>query len=240
MGKRRLHLTNHNTMEIQSCSQFFPLFDRASPHTLAWLNKIATTETYQPNETILTVDNWGQAVYLIASGWVKLQQIVLDKKTVRLIMGQGDFFGASAILDPSSLKTEVIALTKVELFKISTQRFIQILFQDNQLQHRLLQLLAKRLRILDIQCQLHYQPAAVRLINILVVLAENYGQSTEKGTKIFYPAEVDLADLTHIDVDEINKIIDNLQNNGWIEIDLANRTLFLINLKQLTNLAGKF
>lgn len=227
-------------MQIESCSQFFPLFDRTSPNTLAWLNKIATTETYQSDEIILNVDSWGQAVYLIASGWVKLQQIVLEKKTVRLIMGKGDFFGETAILDSSSLKTEVIALTKVELFKISTQRFIQVLFQDNQLQHRLLQLLAKRLRILDTQCQLNYQPAAVRLINLLVVLAENYGQSAEQGTQILYPQTRDLADLTNIDVDEIDKIIDNLQNNGWIEIDANNQNLFLINLKQLTHLLGNF
>jgi CRP-like cAMP-binding protein len=226
-------------METQICNQFFPLFSTASPDTLDWLNEIVTTAEYERDEIILASDQWGQAVHIIISGWVKLQYLASDRKIVQAIIGKGDFFGATAILDTPPIKTEVVALTKVELIRISAQRFIQAIFKDHQLQHRLLQLLAKKISFLQRQSQLRYQPAAVKLVNILIGLAENYGQPAESGTKIFYLSEIDLAALSDLDVDEISKIMDNLQSNGWLEIDERDRTLSLINLKQLTHLAGK-
>jgi CRP/FNR family cyclic AMP-dependent transcriptional regulator len=226
-------------METQAFSQLFPLLHTANPETIDWLLEIATTEEYDRNEEILADDDWGRAVYLIASGWVKLQYIYPDKTVTQAILGKGDFFGEIAILDEFPEQMIVVALSSVDLFAISAQRFLQILSKDNKLQQRLLQLTLKRLRQFNIYWQLrHYSPAA-RLAKILILIAENYGESEERGTVIFKIPEADLADITDLDVDEISKIIDNLQSNGWIEIDPSNRTLCLTNLKQLIYLAGK-
>ena len=226
-------------MEIQSLSQLFPLFNTASPDTLKWVMEIATEEEYTQNEVILTAENWGKAAYFIVSGWVKLQYLSTERKITQAIVGKGDFFGEGAILEESPEKMEVVALTEVNLLTISAQRFIQALFKDSKLQHRLLQLMVRRLRILGSYWQLHQQPPAVMLVKMLVFWAENYGQLQEKGTSIMQIPATDLADITNIDVEEIEKIIDNLQNNGWIEIDNSNQTLCLVNIKQLINLSGK-
>lgn len=223
-------------METQALSQFFPLFNTASPDTLNWIIAIATEEEYSQGEVILTVDNWGKAVYFILSGWVKLQYSSPERKITQTIIGRGDFFGESAILEEYRENMEIVALTEVNLFVISAQRFIQALFKDSQLQHRLLQLMVKRLRILGGYWQLRQQPPAVKLIKMLVFLAENYGQLQEKGTVIVQIPSIDLADVTDIDVEETEKIIDKLQNNGWIEIDKKNKTLCLMNIKHLINL----
>lgn len=226
-------------METQAFSQLFPLLHTANPETIEWLLEIATTEEYDKNEKILADDDWGRAVYLIASGWVKLQYVYPDKTVTQAILGKGDFFGEIAILDESPQQIAVVALSRVALFIISAQRFLQILSKDNKLQQRLLQLTLRRLRQSNIYWQLrHYSPAA-RLAKILVLLAENYGESEDRGTIILKIPETDLADITDLDIDEISKIIDNLQSNGWIEIDPSNQTLCLTNLKQLIYLAGK-
>ena len=226
-------------MEIKALSQLFPLFNNASSDTLDWVVEIATEEEYTQDEVILTADNWGKAVYFIISGWVKLQYSSTTRQITQTIVGKGDFFGEGAILAESPENMEVIALTKVQLFTISAQRFIQVLFQDNKLQHRLLQLMVKRLGILGSYWQLHQQPPAVRLVKMLVFWAENYGDFQEKGTTIAQIPASDLADIIDIEIQEIEKIIDNLQNNGWIEIDESNQTLCLVNIKQLINLSGK-
>lgn len=226
-------------METQAFSQLFPLFHTANPETIDWLLSIATTEEYDKDEEILAADDWGRAVYLIISGWIKLQYVYPDKTVTQAILGKGDFFGEMAILDEFPEQMVVVALSPVELFSISAQRFLQALSKDNKLQQRLLQLTLRRLRQFNIYWQLrHYSPAA-RLAKILVSLAESYGKPEDKGTAILKIPEADLADLTALDVDEISKIIDNLQSNGWIEIDPSNQTLCLTNLKQLIYLAGK-
>ena len=226
-------------METQALSQIFPLFNTASPDTLNWIVQIATEETYNRDEIILTADNWGKAAYFIVSGWVKLEYSSTERKITQTIVGRGDFFGESAILEEYSENIEVVALSEVHLLIISAQRFIQALFKDSKLQHRLLQLMVKKLRIFCSYGQLRHQPPAVRLVKILVFLAENYGESQERGISIVQIPAIDLADITNIDVEETEKIIDNLQNNGWIEIDRDNDYLCLTNIKQLINLSGK-
>ncbi len=226
-------------METQAFSQLFPLLHTANPETIEWLLSIATTEEYDKDEEILAADDWGRAVYLIISGWIKLQYVYPDKTVTQAILGKGDFFGEMAILDEFPEQIAVVALSPVDLFCISAQRFLQALSKDNKLQQRLLQLTLRKLRQLSIYCQLrHYSPAA-RLAKILVSLAESYGESEDRGTVILKIPEADLADLTNLDIDEISKIMDNLQSNGWIEIDPSSQTLCLTNLKQLIYLAGK-
>ena len=42
-----------------------------------------------------------------------------------------------------------------------------------------------------------------------------------------------------MEIEEIAKIITNLQKNNWIDIDNDNRTLYLKNIKQLINFSEK-
>lgn len=226
-------------MEIQALSRLFPLFSTVSPDTLDWIIAIATEQEYRQDEIILSTEDWGKATYFIISGWVKLQYSSTERKITQTIIGKGDFFGESAILEEYPENTEVVALTKVNLFTISAQRFIQALLKDSKLQHRLLQLTIKKLKILSSHCQLRQQPPAVRLVKILVSLAENYGEFQEKGTVIVPVPITNLAELTDLEVEETEKIIYKLKNNGWIEIDKDYQSLSLMNIKQLINLSGK-
>jgi hypothetical protein len=91
------------------------------------------------------------------------------------------------------------------------------------------------------QCPLSttHQPPAVKLVCTLVSLAESYGQPTEKGTEIFNIPYKDLADITDISVEDTAKIMEKLDSKGWIKIDQASQTLYLINIKQLTHLAQR-
>ncbi|AHJ31321.1 cyclic nucleotide-binding protein [Nodularia spumigena CENA596] len=45
--------------------------------------------------------------------------------------------------------------------------------------------------------------------------------------------------MTEIGVEETTKIMQKLDEKGWIMIDSANNIINLINWKQLINLAGK-
>jgi CRP-like cAMP-binding protein len=154
-------------------------------------------------------------------------------------LGKGDFFGEMAILDESPRSTDVIALSEVKLLSVSAQRFIQTLFKDPQLHHRMLQLMVRRLRQTNIRLQQRHQPPAVKLANTLIGLAENYGQPTAQGTEILNLSHKDLADITDISVEDTAKIMEKLDSKAWIKIDPAHQILCLSNLKQLTHLASK-
>ncbi|HEY9743578.1 MAG TPA: Crp/Fnr family transcriptional regulator [Coleofasciculaceae cyanobacterium] len=226
-------------MQTKAFSELFPLFNTANPETLEWLLSVVVEHEYPADRAVLMEDAWGNAVYFVVSGWVKVRRLYGENVFTLAILGRGDFFGEMAILDESPRSTDVIALCDVQLLSVSAQRFIQTLFKDPQLHHRMLQLMVRRLRLANVRIQRRHQPPAVKLVSTLVTLAENYGQPTEKGTEILHIPYKDLADITDINVEDTTKIMEKLESKGWIKIDQANHTLCLINIKQLTHLAGR-
>lgn len=225
-------------MQTEAFSELFPLFNAANPETLDWLLSIATEHEYPANRAVLMEDAWGNAVYFIESGWVKVRRHSGDEVLTLAILGRGDFFGEMAILDESPRSTDVIALSAVRLLSVSAQRFIQTLFKDSQLHHRMLQLMVRRLRQTNIRFQLRHQPPAVKLANTLVALGESFGQSTGSGIDIFNIPSEDLADISDIKPEEATKIIEKLDSKGWISVQEETQTLSLLHMKQLTHLAG--
>ena len=132
-------------MQTAAFSELFPLFKGANPETLEWLLSVAVKHEYPSDRLVLMEDAWGNAVYFVVSGWVKVRRRLSPDNSVTLaILGRGDFFGEMAILDESPRSNDVVALSPVRLISISAQRFIQTLFKDPQLHHRMLQLMVKR------------------------------------------------------------------------------------------------
>ncbi|PSP02392.1 MAG: transcriptional regulator [Cyanobacteria bacterium SW_7_48_12] len=225
-------------METKAFSELFPLFNTANSETLEWLVSLAVEQEYQQEEVVITENAWGNAVYFIVSGWVKVKRSSGEEEVTLAILGRGEFFGEMAILDEPSRSTEAIALSEVKLLSVSAQRFIQTLFKDSQLHHKLLQLMVRRLRETNFRLQLHHQPPVVKLAHTLVSLADNYGKPTEEGTEIFHISDKDFADVAELDVEETRNVMSRLQSKGWVETDPRNQTMRLTNLKQLTHLAG--
>ncbi|WP_346291266.1 Crp/Fnr family transcriptional regulator [Sphaerothrix gracilis] len=226
-------------MQPEAFSELFTLFNAANPETIDWLLTVSTTHEYPTGRAVLMEDAWGNAVYFIESGWVKVRRHVGDEFVTLAVLSKGDFFGEMAILDESPRSTDVVALSPVKLLSISAQRFIQTLFKDSQLHHRMLQLMVQRLRQTNLRFQIRHQPPAVKLANTLVMLSEAYGQTTDQGTDIFDIPTEDLADVTDISDDETQKIMHKLTDKGWLQIDNEQGKIHIYNLKQLSDLADR-
>ncbi|WP_066380365.1 MULTISPECIES: Crp/Fnr family transcriptional regulator [unclassified Anabaena] len=226
-------------MQTEVFSDIFPLLSTANPQTLEWLINVATEHEYPAGRAVVMEDAWGNAVYFIVTGWVKVRRTCGDHAVALAILGRGDFFGEMAILDESPRSTDVVSLSTVKLLSISRERFIQILFKDPQLHHRMLQLMVRRLRQINQRLQLRSSPPAVKLAHTLVSLGESYGYELDTGKEIFNIPFKDLAEVTEISLEETTKIMEKLHEKGWIKIDNANSTIELINFKHLMNLAGK-
>lgn len=224
-------------MQTEAFSELFPLFKGANPETLEGLLSVAVKHEYPPGRAVLMEDAWGNAIYFVVSGWVKVRRLSGENTVTLAILGRGDFFGEMAILDESPRFNDVLALSPVRLLSVTAQRFIQTLFKDQQLHHRMLQLMVRRLRQTNLRYQIRHRPPAVKLANTLVELAENYGQKTAEGRDIFNIPVEDLADVTDIGLQETRKIMEKLDSKGWIKIDPDRQVIHLNNIKHLTNLA---
>jgi len=226
-------------MQTAAFSELFPLFNAASPETIEWLMSNTVEHEYPTDRAVLMEDAWGNAVYFVESGWVKVRRHVGEGFVTLAILGRGDFFGEMAILDESPRSTDVIALSSVKLLSISAQRFIQTLFRDSQLHHRMLQLMVRRLRQMNVRFQLRHQPPAIKLVNTLVSLGEHYGTATEYGIEVLNIPFKDLADVSDITAEEAAKIMEKLHAKGWIRVVPSRNAMFLTNMRQLAHLAGR-
>ncbi|MEB3337231.1 MAG: Crp/Fnr family transcriptional regulator [Leptolyngbyaceae bacterium] len=226
-------------MQTAAFSEIFPIFSTANPETIESLLSIAVEHEYPANRAVLMEDSWGNAVYFVVSGWVKVRRLAGEEAATLAILGRGDFFGEMAILDESPRSTDVIALSSVKLISIAAQRFIQTLFKDPQLHHKMLQLMVRRLRQTNFRFQLHQKPPAVKLANTIVALGENYGKKNETSVDIFNIPLQDLANVADIGLKETTQIIEKLESKGWLKIDATKQVMHLVQFKSLMQLAGR-
>lgn len=79
-------------MHTKTFSELFPLFNTADAETLEWLLSVAVEHEYPEARAVLMEDAWGNAVYFVVSGWVKVRRLVGDDVVTLAILGKGDFF----------------------------------------------------------------------------------------------------------------------------------------------------
>lgn len=227
-------------METQDFGDTFSLFHNLNTETLEWVLSMTENESYHANEIIISEENWGKGIYLIVSGWVKLENIYHHQETITVeITGKGGLIGEVGILDSVNTNSRVICISDVELLSISAQRFLQILYRDTQIQNRLLTMMVKKVSDYQKYCQFHRQTGKVKLTTVFLSLADKYGKSTENGIKLFNFSAKDLADLAQLTSEECEHIMNKLESKGLLLIDESKNSLFLTNIKQLHHIIGK-
>ena len=220
-------------MESDSVSELFPLFNTATPETIEWFLSVSEKQNYPPNSLLVSKEDWGKDVIFIVSGWVNICALSRDQEITLDILAEGDYFGEIAVLDDFPPLTRVIALSDVELLKISAQRFLQLLFKDPSLQHRMLQLTIQRVRHLYRRLKSSSQSSERILIKTLMDLGKRYGKTTDTGIEILKVPTQCLATMIGVDAIAIETMLEKLCKNNLIEINNNNQTLSLLSLKQL-------
>ncbi len=218
-------------------SELFPLFKDASLETLETLHRSAIFNECPAGRTVLMEDSWGNAVYLIVSGWAKVRVQAGDDYVTLVILGKGEYFGEMAVLNESPRSTDVAALSKVELLSIPAQLFIQSLFDDPQLHHRLLQSMVERLKQTQKRFQLRNKAPGIKLAYTLISLADAYGKRQGNIAEIFNIPEADLAAIADVRLTAVPKILNKLAERNWLSVDSPQNVIRLLDLKSLRYLS---
>jgi CRP/FNR family cyclic AMP-dependent transcriptional regulator len=210
----------------------FSLFQATDRATLDWLASRAHSYQFPPGQAVLMEDAWGNAVYFVMAGWLKVRSIGANQAPRTLaILSKGDFFGEMAVLDESPRSTDVLAFSAVSVFSIPAPVFMEFLAKDSQTCLQMLRLMVKRVRLANQASQLRQQLPAVRLANVLVNLALNY------GTELLFIPYKDMADLTQLSAEEVATILDKLMARKWLSIDPHAQAMTITNLKQINQIA---
>ena len=119
-----------------------PLFSRCSPKELATVAKQVEILEFEPGVKIVAQGEHGDAFYVLIDGDAIVRR---NGRRVREL-GPGDYFGELAVLDPAPRNADVEAHTATTVARLGIGPFCSMLLTSPEINERLLQGLARRVR----------------------------------------------------------------------------------------------
>jgi len=195
------------------------------------------TRNHPPNQVILLENDWGNSVYFILSGWVKIRTYNLDGREVTLnILGVGEMFGEMAPLDQVPRSTDVITLTPTTIGSLPASDFVRLIETEPMAGIHLARLMAKRLRQVNRRLRLRESDSTSRVADVLLFLAEGQGTPGSRGLEIPNLPHRELSSLSGLARETVTRVLGKLERKKLILRDSGRDVLCILDPQGLENL----
>lgn len=176
--------------------------------------------SHPANQVMLLENDWGNSVYFILNGWVKIRTYNIDGKEVTLnIVGKGELFGEMASLDEAPRSTDVITLTPTLICNVPSQDFVHLLCTEPQAGIRLAKQMARRLRQVNRRLQLRESDSTARVADVLLFLADGQGIKVEGGIEVPNLPHRELSSLSGLARETVTRVLSKLEKKEVIVRD---------------------
>ena len=173
--------------------------------------------SHSANQVILLENDWGNSVYFILNGWVKIRTYNIDGKEVTLnIVGKGELFGEMAALDEAPRSTDVITLTPTLICNVPSQDFVQLLATEPQAGIRLAKQMARRLRQVNRRLRLRESDSMARVVDVILFLADGQGIKVEGGIEVPNLPHRELSSLSGLARETVTRVLIKLEKKELI------------------------
>lgn len=203
--------------------QKVPLFQSLPEAEVAPFGELMRERSYPKGSVILFEDDPGDALYVVASGQVKVVLIGEDGREVILsVLGEGTFFGEMALLDDEPRSAHVIAMEDSVVLALRREDFRARLRTSPEVAIALLRELSRRLRRADDQIgSLVLLDVNGRVAELLVRLATDEGG--DKITRKLTHATI--AQMIGSSRETVSRTMRELQDRGLVAVTRQDITL---------------
>jgi len=190
--------------------------------TEAELQKVAnlcTPRTYPKNSMIILEEEFGDTVFAIIIGTVKITRVNDEGKEVILaLLGQGELFGELAVLDGEARSANALAQEKCTLLAFPKGEFLNLLKNNFTISFALMGELAKRLRKSDQQIEaLSLSDAEHRIGVSILNLAEDMGVIKKGQVTIEkLPFQQDIANMAGTSRETVSRVLTMFEEKSMI------------------------
>ena len=193
---------------------------------------IATADrAYQPGEAIYNEGEYGDALYILTSGVVKLFRPYSGSKEATLrLLKSWDIFGHLAFAGEAKQRAYAEAVTDCQVTKVPKIFMERAIRREPRAALKMMTLLELRLVQYEelVRCLLPRE-TEVRLANLLPILARKFGERRGYDGR---SVTIDLR-LTHQDLaamvastrESVTKVLNEMRNRGIVEIEGGRITL---------------
>ena len=212
--------------------QSAPFFEGLPQTAVEDATSHVVTRNHPANQVILLENDWGNSVYFIMEGWVKIRTYNVDGKEVTLnILGKGELFGEMAPLDEVPRSTDVITLVPTTISNLPSQDFVNLIHAEPLAGIRLAQRMARRLRQVNRRLRLRESDSTSRVVDILLLLADGQGKKAEQGIEIPNLPHRELSSLSGLARETVTRVLSKLEKKTLIS---RNReTLCILDINEL-------
>ena len=190
------------------------LFAELNADELSAVASVAGTRTVAKDTVIFHGGDVADAVYVIASGKVKVVTTSTDgKEFILTVLGAGQVFGEMALVEEAPRSASVVTLTAAELLAIKREDFHHLLNTSPGISRSLLAILSRRLRRANSKMEsLAYMDVAGRLARYLLDLARDHGQKMGKGWIVVRrPTHSDIAHSIGTSRETVSRLINEFE-----------------------------
>lgn len=196
------------------------IFTDLPEEAVAQATSHVVSRRHPANQVILLENDWGNSVYFILDGWVKIRTYNLDGKEVTLnILGRGELFGEMAPLEEVPRSTDVITLVPTVIGSMPASDFVHLLHTQPVAGIRLAQLMARRLRQVNRRLRLRESDSTSRVADIILFLADGQGKSGQGGLEIPNLPHRELSSLSGLARETVTRVLSKLEKKGLIVRD---------------------
>lgn len=217
-----------------------PIFEDLLDDQLENIAKLIIHRNYRKNNLILLEEDFGDTLFLIKDGSVKITRINEEGKEVILsILRNGEFFGEMSLFDGESRSANVIAMEDSEVMIIKRGDFMEMLEKYPKIAIYLLEELARRIRNSDRHIEsLSLSDAEHRVGSAILRLAEDLGIHKSGIVSIDdMPLQQDIANMAGTSRETVSRMVKMLETKRLIERE--GRKLKIINYTEFVRSFSK-
>lgn len=198
-----------------------PMFNGLGDDSLAQVANITTEKIYSKKSIVFHEGDYGDTLYVIKSGRIKIAKVAIDGREKTLcILQPGDFFGEMAIFDnlPRSATAEALD-NDVHLFAISKGDFERLVHEYPSISLRIMKDLTRRIRQINQQVEdLAFKDVHGRVASTLFSLLVNEEKIRGQKLESLRMTHQDLANMVGSSRETVTRALNRLQTEGSILI----------------------
>jgi CRP/FNR family cyclic AMP-dependent transcriptional regulator len=196
------------------------LFEGLGSAQLDWVAQRAHRRVFAAGTNLMTIEQPGEAVYVILHGTVKIHVEQGERDVILSILGAGDLLGEMSLIDSVGRSASAVTLEDSLLLWMDRATFNYILDNFQSAARSLVQILSARVRLSDQMIQsLASLDVNGRVARQLLAFAERYGRKVKEGMQIrILLTQGDIADLVGASRKRVNQTMVLFKDQELIEM----------------------
>lgn len=192
---------------------------------LVTLSDKRKVKTFKKKDVIYHEDSFASGIFFLVKGKIKISKINADgKEFIASLVGDGEFFGYSALIEDSPYTDTAVALEDSEVCVIPKEDFFALLHNSRDISSAFIRMLSndvkeKEQRLL----QLAYNSVRKRVAEALLLLKERYSDGKEPFSMAI--SREDLSNLAGTAPETVIRTLSDFKDEKLVDIKGSSITI---------------